>query len=338
VNRISRHAPELCTLFALVVAVVAIEARRAAISLSPTPVAWSVSANAKYPRLMVDSSGHKLLLARKPQRIASQTLGSDEILFGICAGDQVVGASSAALDEQYSNVVDEVRNRKLPLIKNSEQVIELRPDIVFVASYSSAEEVELLRSTHVAVFRLGNFDHIDGILSNIRAVGYAVDDDSCAAKLMNEMRARVEAVSRAAEMHRTHPGVMFYGTAGYTEGANTLFDAMTGVVGVRNVAAEHGILGSTHINAEAISLWQPDYLVVGAAREDFEHVRRAMLSNPAIADSPAGRNGRIIMIEDRYILCVSQYIVPAIEALFQGLYSGPSQGSVVSQSHASSLS
>jgi iron complex transport system substrate-binding protein len=333
-NRIRRHAPELITLLALGVAVVAIEARRAAIRLSPPPVAWSISADTKYPRLMVDSAGHQLILQQKPKRIASQTLGSDEILFGVCAGDRVVGASSAVLEEQYSNVVDEVRARHLPLIKNSEQVVELRPDIVFVASYSAAEEVELLRSAGVAVFRLSNFDQIDGILSNIRAVGYAVGDDSCATELISKMRARIDAVSSAAGTRHAEPGVMFYGTAGYTEGAHTLFDEMTHVVGARNIAAEHGVSGSTHINAEAISLWQPDFLVVGAAREDFNHVRQEMLSNPAIANSPAGRSGRIIMIEDRYILCVSQYIVSAIEALAQGLHSEPAQGSASSESNS----
>ena len=76
------------------------------------------------------------------------------------------------------------------------------------------------------------------------------------------------------------------------------------------------------ISAEAITLWQPDFLVVGAPREAFDSVRRAMLSNPAIANSPVGRARRIILIEDRYILCVSQYFVAAIEALARGLYGG----------------
>jgi len=329
VNRIRRHAPELTTLLAIAVAVLAIEVRRARISLSPLPSAWSISAEAKYPRSMVDSSGNELVISQRPKRVVSQTLGSDELLFGVCAGDQIVGASTAALDERYSNVADQVRARKLPLIKNSEQVVELSPDIVFVASYSSAEEVELLRSTGVAVFRLSNFDHLDGIMSNIRAVGYATGDDSCATKLIDEMKDRIAAVGRYAETRYLRPRVMLYGTSGYTQGANTLFDDMVHAVGACNVAAEHGVSGSTRISAEAISLWQPDFLVIGAPREDFDKVKQAMLSNPAIANSPAGRAGRIIMIEDRYILCVSQYIVPAIEGLARGIYSSPSENSQI---------
>ncbi len=304
----------------MLAAIAAIELRHATIHLAPAPRAYTISSSASYPRTLWDSSDERLVIARKPSRIVSQTLGSDEILFGVCAGDRVVGASTAALDARYSNVAKEVSARKLPIIKNSEQVAELRPDLVFVASYSSAEQVELLRSTGVPVFRLSNFDHIGGILGNIRAVGYAVGDDRCAASLIREMRRRIDTVARLAASRHTAPRVMMYGTAGYTEGAGTLIDEIFHVVGARNVAAEHGVVGSTRIDAEAITLWQPDYLVIGAPREDFDRVRRMMLSNPAIANTPAGRNGKIILIEDRYILCVSQFIVPAIEALARGLY------------------
>jgi iron complex transport system substrate-binding protein len=321
-RHIRQHLPELVTIIALALAVASIELRRVSIALSPGPQPWIIRAHSGYPRIMYDSSGERLVIARKPARLVSTTLGSDEVLFGVCAGDRIVGASSAALDSRYSNVVEQVRARNLPIIKDVEQVIELQPDIVFVASYSSAEEIELLRSSGVAVFRLSNFDHIGGIIGNIRAVGYAVGEDSCAARLVRNLRERIENVARMAATHRRAPRVMVYGTGGYTEGTNTLTDEMLRIVGARNVAAEHGVAGSTRISPEAITLWQPDFLVVGAPREDFDNVRRAMLSNPAIANSPAGRDGQLILVEDRYILCVSQCIVLAIEALARGLYRG----------------
>jgi iron complex transport system substrate-binding protein len=307
------------TILAVLAAIAAIELRRAAIHLSPAPKAWATNSNSSYPRMMYNSAGERLVIDKKPVRIVSQTLGSDELLFGVCAGGRLVGASSAALDERYSNVAQQVRLRALPLVENAEQAVALRPDILFVASYSSAEQVDLLRATGIGVFRLSNFDRIEGIMGNIHAVGYAVGEDRCARDLVAEMKQRIAAIARLVSA-RCVPRVMMYGTAGYTEGSNTLIDEVFSMVGARNVAAEHGVVGSTRINAEAITLWQPDYLVIGAAREDFDRVRRAMLADPAIANSPAGRAGRIILIEDRYILCVSQYIVNAIEALAHGLY------------------
>jgi iron complex transport system substrate-binding protein len=146
-----------------------IELRQSSFRLSPEPRIWSQQSGiADYPRVIYDSSGQRLVIPRRPLRIVSQTLGSDEVLFGVCAGDRLVGVSPAALDERYSNVADRVQFRRLPSIKSTEQVVQLRPDIVFVASYSSAEQIELLRAAGITVFRLANFDRIEGIMSNVR--------------------------------------------------------------------------------------------------------------------------------------------------------------------------
>jgi iron complex transport system substrate-binding protein len=232
----------------------------------------------------------------------------------------LVGVSSIALDEQYSNVADQVRALALPTVESIEGAVELRPDIVFVASYSSAEQVELLRSTGIVVFRLSNFDQIAGILSNIRAVGYVVGEEACAAGLASHIEARLGEITRQTAAHKSAPRVMLYGTSGYTAGANTLVDEMFRTVGARNVAAEHGVNGSVRISAEVIALWQPDFIVSGAPHGQSEKVLESLMSDPAIANSPAGRSGRILVIDDRYLLCVSQYIVRAIEQLAEGLY------------------
>lgn len=319
---LKRRGPELMTIAVLIVAVVTIELRRQAIRLSPQSREWTSTETLSYPRVMHDSSGNLMVIAAPPRRIVSQTLGSDELLFGVCVGDRLVGVSGVALDDRYSNVANQVRSRSLPTVKNVEQIVELRPDLVFVASYSAAEQVELLRSAGIAVFRLSNFDQIEGIISNIRAVGYAVGEDQCATNLVNHMKYRIDEIAAKAASRPSRPGVLLYDRSGYTAGANTLVDEMLRRVGARNVAAEHGIQGSTRISAEAVALWQPDFLVAGAARGEFDRVKQSLLADPAIANSPAGRPGRIIIIDDRFLLCVSQYIVPAMEKLEEGLY-GP---------------
>jgi iron complex transport system substrate-binding protein len=313
------HAPEAVTVAIVALAIVLIELRRAPIHFSPAARERTTAQRAAYPRVMHDSSGATLVIESRPQRIVSQTLGSDEVLFGVCAADQVVGVSERALDEQYSNVADRVRKLSLPQIKNVEDVVELRPDIVFVASYSSAEQVELLRSTGTTVFRLSNFDQIDGIMSNIRAIGYAVGEDRCADDLVAQMKSRLQEIA-SATAHRSAPRVMEYSTSGYTSGAHTLTDEMFRVVGARNLAAEHGVKGDISVSAEVVALWQPDFIVAGAPHGESDQVLHALMANPAIANSPAGRSGQIIVIDDRFLLCVSQYIVPAIEQLADGLY------------------
>jgi iron complex transport system substrate-binding protein len=316
-----RCAPELITALAVAIAVFGIELRRATIHLTPEPSKWITPLSTNYPRVMRDSSGNTLTIVAPPRRLVSQTLGSDELLFGVCASNRLVGVSPIALDEQYSNVADQIRALALPTVESVEGAVELRPDIVFVASYSSAEQVELLRSTGIVVFRLSNFDDVAGILRNIRAVGYAVGEEACAAELASHIEARLGEIRTQTAEHKSAPRVMLYGTSGYTAGANTLIDEMFRTVGARNVAAEHGVNGSVRISTEVISLWQPDFIVSGAPHGESEKVLQSLMSDPAIANSRAGRSGRILVIDDRYLLCVSQYIIPAIEQIAEGLYS-----------------
>jgi iron complex transport system substrate-binding protein len=122
------------------------------------------------------------------------------------------------------------------------------------------------------------------------------------------------------------PRLMEYGTSGYTAGAHTLIDEAFRLVGARNVSAEHGIDGSLHISSEAVALWEPDFIVAGAPHGALEQVRHELMSDPAIANSQAARNGRLIIIDDRFLLCVSQFIVPAIEQLAESLYGHLNQG------------
>jgi iron complex transport system substrate-binding protein len=44
------------------------------------------------------------------------------------------------------------------------------------------------------------------------------------------------------------------------------------------------------------------------------------MSDPAIANSQAVRNGRLVIIDDRFLLSVSQFILPAIEQLAESLH------------------
>jgi iron complex transport system substrate-binding protein len=177
-----------------------------------------------------------------------------------------------------------------------------------------------LRSTGIGVFRLSNFDQIKGILNNIRAVGYAVGEDRCADALVRRIKQRISQIVHFDAVHTVRPRALLYDPSGYTAGTGTLVDEMLHVVGARNVAAEHGIRGNTRISAEAVALWQPDFLITGASRDEFKQARRALMSEPAIANSPAGRTNRIIVIDDRFLLCVSQYFVSAVQALSDGLY------------------
>jgi iron complex transport system substrate-binding protein len=284
-------------------------------------------ARAPYPRTLRDAGGNQLTIRQRPARIVSQTLGTDEILLAICQPERIVAFSKLALDPKYSNVVGEARAAGAPALQNAEAILQLNPDLIFVAHYSRAEAIEQLQAAGAPAFRFENFDRIEDIKTNIRTVGHATGDDEQAESLVRRMDEELASIRARIPQGGARPRVMSYGYAGYTAGANTLFDDIIRHAGGTNVAAERGINGFGKISAEQLLEWQPDFIVVGANRDEFEEVKQQLLGNPAVAATNAARAGRVITLDNRYFLTVSHHVVRAVEALADELYA-PGPGNI----------
>jgi iron complex transport system substrate-binding protein len=280
-----------------------------------TPPAAAVDG---FPRTVVDGGGTTIRLAAPPQRIVSQTLATDEILFALVDPARIVGVSTLALDPRYSNIVAEARARGAPPIRTAEDVIALRPDLIFVASYSRAEVIELLREGGAQVYRFDAFDSIADLLDNIRKTGRAVGADAEASRLVAEVEGRLARVLDRPRGGRPLRVLSFLPT-GDSAGANTTFDDIVRHAGAINVAAERGLTGFPRLSVEQVLAWDPDVLVAGAAPGEAGVVRAALLKNPGIAATRAGRAGRIVILEDRVLLAASHHVVDAVEGLARAL-------------------
>jgi iron complex transport system substrate-binding protein len=312
-------------LVAVAGAVISIEALRRFSSrpAAERPKAQS-AADAKsssFPRQVRDGSGQPVTIEARPRRIVSQTLGTDEILLAICSPERIVGLGKFALDPKYSNVVEQARAAGSPVVQNTEEILQLKPDLVFVASYSRAEIVEQLQSAGARVFRLADFDSIEHIEQHIRVIGQATGDDERAAALVAQMERELAAIrARVPAAGIKRPRVMSYSPSGSTAGANTLFDDILHTAGAINVVAENGVQGFRKVSAEQVVEWQPDFIIVGADADKFEETRQQLLANPAVAATEAARAGRIIMVENRSLLTVSQNVVNLVKTLAERLY------------------
>lgn len=292
---------------------------------SPAPTAEKTETNAvqnsaTFPRTLRDANNSELVIKQRPNRIASQTLGTDEILLAITDPKRIVAFSKFALDPKFSNVVEEARKSGAASIQNVEDILQLKPDLIFVASYTRAEVVEQLQSAGAPAFRFANFDRIEDVKTNIRTVGYAVGEEERAENLVKQMEAALADIRRKIPGEIKKPRVMSYGNAGYVAGANTLFDDIIQQAGGVNVTAEHGVKGFGKISAEQLLEWQPDFIVVGTNQGEFEQVRQQLLANPAVAATDAARSNRIIFMDNRYFLTVSQFTVRAVGELVTELY------------------
>lgn len=318
----------LCLVCGVAVAIVLIESLRSPGDAVPSPRAdvaapLAERATAPFPRVIRDASGATLTITHKPQRIVSQTLGTDEILLAICDPQRIVALSTLVDNEAYSNVTALAQLVKGRTNAGAEQVLRLHPDVIFVASYSKAELVELLKAAHAPVFRFANFDRLEDIKANIRTIGYAIGEDEKAEALVQHMERDL------AEIHASLPQdvppvrVMFYELDGYTGGAHTLFDDIVHTVGAINIVAEKGLTGFLKISSEQLTQWNPEVIITSADRATVAETRSQLLQDPAVAVTRAGKTRRVIVIPNHLFLTVTHHITQGIAQLARELYHVP---------------
>lgn len=275
---------------------------------------------ASFPREITDASGAVLTIPTKPQRIVSQTLGTDEILLEICESSRIIALNQVSDDPKYSNIVEKAKQVKGRVIADAEQILQMKPDIIFVASFSKAEMVELLQTSKAPVFRFANFDTLADIKNNIRTVGFAIGEDEKAENLVKQMEREIAEIQQSLPKNSAPPRVMSYGESGYTAGANTLFDDMLKTIGAVNLTAEKGLKGFPKISAEQLIEWNPDFIVTSADEKDLEQTRENLLKNAAVAVTKAGKNRRVIVVKNRDFLSVTHHITTAIKQLATEIY------------------
>lgn len=287
---------------------------------SSSPVITLPSEITPFPRKLYEATGEILLIPKRPQRIISQTLATDEILLAICPLERIIAVSTLALDPQYSNVIVPARQIAQSVGDNVERILSLQPDLVLVASYTRAETLELLKTSAAPILRLTQFQRIEEIKNNIRLIGYAIGEEQRAADLIAQMSSEIQAILAHIPTTLQPPRVISYSLDHYTAGRYTTFDDIVNLIGAINIAAEQGIEQYAKVSDEQILTWQPQFIISYAQLGEFEQVYQQLLTNPAIAASEAGQAGRIIIVDNRYLLAVSQYIVKAIKVLADSLY------------------
>jgi iron complex transport system substrate-binding protein len=280
---------------------------------APPPPAADGARPGGFPRTVTDGAGRSIRLAARPVRIVSQALSSDEMLFPMVAPERLVGLSTFSRDPKYSNVLSEATGHPAPSIESAEDIVRLRPDLIFVTTYSRAEMVQVLEASGAPVYRLANFDDLDGVVTNLRRLGAAVGEEAAAERIVGEMQRRLAAVA-TRRAGRPRLRVLSF-SGGFTAGRGTTFDDIVRRAGGINEAAARGIEKFPRLSEEQVLAWNPDVLVAGALPGEAEAVRRRLLNGPGTGQTTAGRRNQIVLMEMRHLLAVSQHVVDAVEQL-----------------------
>jgi iron complex transport system substrate-binding protein len=255
------------------------------------------------------------LTAAHPQRVVSQSVGTDELLLALADPGQIAALSHISHEPEFSSVAEAAR--LFPAIKDSdaESVLRFRPDLVLAASYTRPETLALLRRTGVRLVVLDHFDTLEDVYASLRQLGRELGQEARAESVIRESRARVEAL--AARLKGVRPvRVLSAGLYPFTAGAGTTFQDLCDHAGALNVAAEAGLKGHAPTPSEKLLVWNVEVLV--AAGDDS--IRARLGAWPAYRALPAFKAGRIVVIPGSLMSSTSHHRIAAYEAMARALH------------------
>lgn len=243
----------------------------------------------------------------KPMRIIPQSIGIAEILWTIVPRERIIAVHSVMKDKNISVLSNQIT---MPTFQSqeTEKILSLNPDIVFVSSYSHPDFKKVLKDANILVVELGDANTIEKIYEQINLLGYIVGEEGNAKKLCDTMKNIIGSYNKTNLRKETVLSYSpFYKTiAGY----NTTFDSVCQTLHIENLATKHNIEGFTRVEAEWILLHNPDNIVVTTEEE-----KKAIENDILLKETIAVKTNKVIVIPSQYLTCVSQFICLTIHAL-----------------------
>jgi iron complex transport system substrate-binding protein len=282
-----------------------------------------------WPRTVTDDMGMAVKISRKPVKIVSMTLSTDEILLSLVGKERLAAVTAFSEDPSVSNVTGQVFDIPVKLSKvNAEVVVALAPDLVIVANWSDAAVVKQLRDAGLPVYQFQSPFTMKDIQGRVTAIGRAVGEEAAAAALVKWMDARLAALT--ARLSKISPEkrltIMDYNTWGTSMGTGSSWNEMVRCAGLRNVVEDLAVdkYGQVTISREMILQLDPDIIMLpGWVYGDVkgsDTFYNGFVNDPAFKGLKAVKQGRVHRMPEAMKTATSQYMIFGIEDLAKYAY------------------
>ena len=281
-----------------------------------------------YPIKITDDLGNTLTLNSKPQKIASGTLLTDEILLSLVEKERLIAVTKLSEDPEISNISGEVADIPNKITLNVEVIVSLSPDIIFLASWSDSAKVKQLRDAGLNVYQIKSPVTINEIESTIKKIAHVVGEEKNGTKIVSWMEDKLNSVERvvSAVPQTKKLTVMDYGTWGASFGSGSSWNSIVEHAGLKNAVAslKSDQWGNVPVSKEKLIELDPDILIlpswVWGDPTGADKFFKKIVTDPSLQSMKAIKNNRVYRIPEKYKSATSQYIVYAVEELAKLAY------------------
>lgn len=245
--------------------------------------------------------------AEAPQRIVAVTNDVAQILLSLTGGDRVVAVPASAKAETAGPTAGAARTIEGTLPPGTdpevEQVLTYEPDLVIATARHGGEKTftDQLLATGVEtlLFDSSTFTTPEGIAEATLEIGAAIGLEKTAAEqaeaFTNEI-AEVDALATSTAP-TTALALMTRGPQIMAMDSKLMLPTLTQRAGATYAADSIGISNTAPIDAELLLKANPDIIFLENFQGGGVEAFQSLLSNPAVAEVPAIKQQRIVLVE-----------------------------------------
>lgn len=264
------------------------------------------------------------MTTEKYSKVASMTLGGDEIILSLIPPDRIAGLSGKInKDEQVSNIVHKAHG--FPEIEgNIEVVMNLEPDLIITGDWVDKEYLLQLKDTGIDTYIYKTPVSWEEQVTVIKELSHLLNAEKQGNEIIMDMEQRLQKLQRKIrdQYKGKKPDILLYSSMGTTNGKNTFFDSITKCLLANNIASANGINKYEKISKEKVIEINPDILIIPIWNKhpDNENFLDFIKNDKSFQELKAVKNNRVYAIDYRYISTTSQYIIDGIEKLGEKIY------------------
>jgi iron complex transport system substrate-binding protein len=240
--------------------------------------------------------------ATEQPRIVSLGGSVTETVYALGAGDLLVGADSSSVYPEAAKKLPQVGYQRQIA---AEGVLSLHPTIVLATSDAGpAQALDQIKAAGVTIVTVPNEHSIAGVQAKVTAIAKALDREAEGRKLVAGIGKDADEANALIASYKTQPRVLFIyargGASVNVSGTGTSADAMINLAGAKNAVTEYS--NYKPLTSEGAVTAAPDYIVILDGGISGLGGVDKLLEQPGLALTPAGRNKRVVAMDDLYLL------------------------------------
>ena len=255
-------------------------------------------------------------------RIVTLTGGISEIVFTLNLGDKVVGRDIATTFSAAAALPVVTRAHDV----SAESVLSLHPTVVIADTDTGpSESIKQIRNAGIPMIIVSPADSLDDIAPRIHHIADALGVSKQGDKLVDRTDTELAAAKKVAPKDAKKLTVAFLyvrGTAGVylIGGKGSGADSIIAAAGGTDAGSKMGLKTFTPITSESMVGAQPDVILMMTDGLSSIGGVDGLVKLPGIAQTPAGKNKKVIAIEDGVLLNFGPRTAAVVTTLAHDLY------------------